>query len=81
MKSPGPRRQNAKRASTTNLGVMLVRYRAMGMISLRDLAKDIGVSAPTVMRMEHGYAPESDTFVKLLNWMMLRAALDREAPR
>lgn len=64
------RNQNAKRQNTTNLGVMVARHRAMGMLTLRDFAKQIGVGAATIMRIEHGYVPEATTLIRLLNWMM-----------
>jgi transcriptional regulator with XRE-family HTH domain len=48
---------------------MLYLWRTVNRHSLRDLGKEIGVSAATLMRVEHGYGTDAATFVKLLAWM------------
>jgi len=51
------------------LGILLKKYRAMIDIELRSLAKEIGISAATLMRIEHGYLPDGRTVAKVLAWM------------
>jgi len=40
-------------------------------IELRSLAKEIGISAATLMRIEHGYIPDGETMAKVLAWQFL----------
>lgn len=56
----------------TKLARMLYLFRVMGgqETSTRALAKQIGISAATVNRIEHGRAMDAATLVKLLNWLM-----------
>jgi transcriptional regulator with XRE-family HTH domain len=49
---------------------MLPVYRALHALSVRELAKQIGVSAATVSRIEHGKMCDVPTFLKLLRWLM-----------
>ncbi len=36
---------------------------------LRDVSKEIGVSAPTLSRIEQGKVPDVETFIKLCEWL------------
>lgn len=51
------------------LGKVLKKYRLMCELDLRTLAKEIGTSAPTLMRLEMGHDPEYRTFKKILDWL------------
>lgn len=37
--------------------------------TLRELGKEIGVSAATLMRVEQGYAMDATTFLRVVCWM------------
>jgi transcriptional regulator with XRE-family HTH domain len=54
-----------------NLGKVLRSYRHHEEISLRALAKQIGISAPTLMRVERQMIHDTDakTFMKILVWL------------
>lgn len=54
------------------LGIVLKKYRLMMEMDLRTLAKEIGIGASTLMRLEHGYDPEYQTFKKILDWLSKR---------
>lgn len=51
------------------LGGVIRAYRMHREISLRALAKEIGISAATLMRVEHGYALDAKTFLAVLGWL------------
>lgn len=51
------------------LGKLLNCYRVMERLVLRDVAKDIGVSASTLSRFENGKGIDSASFAKLLVWL------------
>lgn len=40
-----------------------------GNIGLRTLAKEIGISASTLSRIEQGNLPDIDTYLRLCNWL------------
>ena len=40
-----------------------------GKQGLRATAKDIGISAPTLSRIEQGNLPDIDTYVKICEWL------------
>lgn len=52
------------------LGSVLRKYRTMREITVRDLAKEMGISFPTLSRIEHGQPMDAKTFMKVLNWLM-----------
>jgi plasmid maintenance system antidote protein VapI len=52
-----------------NLGAMLRCFMAMERWSMRKLAPEIGISAPTLHRLCSGYAMDADTMLKVINWM------------
>lgn len=56
----------------TNLGMMFRIYRIIDEITLRELASDVGISAASLMRMEHGYGMNAETLMHLLAWSMRR---------
>lgn len=52
------------------LGAVLRSYRLLREMDLRTLGAEIGVSAPTILRIERGRAIDADTLMKVLNWML-----------
>lgn len=58
-----------KGRKSTRLGELLRLYRVMRGLDLRSLGAEIGISAPTLMRIEHGRALDAATFVKILAWL------------
>ena len=54
----------------TRLGAMIRLHRTVTDASLRDSATSIGISAATMMRIEHGYTMDTATFMKLLHWLL-----------
>lgn len=54
----------------TRLGEMCRLYRTVRGRSLREVAPEIGISAPTLMRIEAGQAFDADTLLKLWAWML-----------
>jgi transcriptional regulator with XRE-family HTH domain len=55
------------RLSLANFGTIVKRHR--GTKKLREAAKEIGISAPTLLRVESGRMPDIDTFGKICRWM------------
>ena len=58
-----------RRMPLESLGTMVRNRR--GDSTLRDVAKDIGVSPPTLLRVESGRIPDIATFGKLCKWLEL----------
>ncbi len=54
-------------AKLANLGNEVRKYR--GNKSLREAAREIGISPATLMRVESGRVPDVETFGKLCRWM------------
>lgn len=52
-----------------NLGRIFVAYREYYRLSIRALAKEIGVSFSTVARIEKGEMYDLDTWRKVEKWM------------
>ena len=52
------------------LGKVLCKWRLLNDLTLRDFAPQLGVSAPTLMRIENGYEMDVSTFKKILDWLM-----------
>jgi len=42
-----------------------------GSLKLREAAKEIGIGAATLMRVENGRVPDLETFGKICNWLGL----------
>jgi transcriptional regulator with XRE-family HTH domain len=59
------------------LGIVLRKYRAIQELSVRQLAKEIGIAFATLSRLENGMAVDADTLMKILVWLTGRA--DAEA--
>lgn len=45
-------------------------WRVMEELTIRQAAKQIGISAATLMRIEHGRNFDAATLAKILQWMM-----------
>lgn len=45
-------------------------YRVKYEMGIRECAKEIGISAPTLSRIENGKDCDIKSFSKLLNWLM-----------
>ena len=43
-------------------------------LDLRGAAKLMGISAPTLMRIESGRAMDAETFMKILGWLTSRTS-------
>lgn len=54
------------------MGIVIKKYRLMMELDLRTLAKEIGIGASTLMRLEHGYDLDYRTFKKVLDWMSIK---------
>lgn len=54
----------------TQLAKMLVLWRAVNNVTLRSLGKQTGISHATLMRIEHGYAMDLETWRRLENWLL-----------
>ncbi len=53
------------------VGIVLKKYRLMNEWSLRDMAKQIGISAATLMRVEMGHVPDGNTLKLILYFLMI----------
>ena len=53
---------------TELFGMKTAHYRRVNKISLRDAAKEIGISAASLSRIERGRRPDIDSFVKIVMW-------------
>jgi transcriptional regulator with XRE-family HTH domain len=62
------------RRGRTPLGEMLTLYRAAYGLSGRELAPLIGISNPTLNRIERGEQCDVQTFLRLLAWLQQRAS-------
>jgi len=61
----------SKKIDTGKLSSMIKSKR--GNKGMRDVSKEIGVSAPTLSRIEQGKVPDVDTFIKLCEWLEVAA--------
>lgn len=52
------------------LSAVLREYRWATRQSARDLAKEIGVSAATLSRIEHGHDPDGKSLALVLRWLL-----------
>jgi transcriptional regulator with XRE-family HTH domain len=59
------------------LGEVLKKYRLFKEMTLRELAEEIGVSAPTMLRLERGKAPDARTLMLILNWLTAVDTVDK----
>jgi len=58
--------------SLSNLGTLVRKKRGHG--KLRETAREIGISAATLMRVESGRIPDVATFGKICQWLELDPA-------
>jgi transcriptional regulator with XRE-family HTH domain len=56
---------------TELLGDLIRRRRKTDGLSLRDAADQVGVSAPTLQRVEAGQAPNSGNLIRIAEWLQL----------
>lgn len=52
------------------LGKVIRKYRVTSELSLRDVGKEIGIGAATLMRLEQGRDPDGATLTKVLMWLL-----------
>jgi transcriptional regulator with XRE-family HTH domain len=52
------------------LGKVIRKYRVTSELSLRDVGKEIGIGAATLMRLEQGRDPDGTTLTKVLIWLL-----------
>lgn len=64
---------------TTNLGRMLRAFRAIEGCDLRSLARRLGISAPTLMRIEKGLAMDAATWLKMQGFLFRLSEEKRDA--
>lgn len=55
------------------LGIIIKKYRVMSELTLREVGKEIGISAATLMRLEQGREPDGKTIAKILAWLFSSA--------
>ena len=60
----------------TNLGAMLAAYRTARGLSLRELARETGISFSTLQRIEQGNSVELMTWLRLQYWLLSPANND-----
>jgi len=51
------------------LGNVLHKYRLLAELTLRELGKEIGIGAATLMRLEQGHSPDGETLAKVIHWL------------
>jgi transcriptional regulator with XRE-family HTH domain len=51
------------------LGKVIRKYRVTSELTLREVGKEIGISAATLMRVEEGRDPDGSTLAKILAWL------------
>lgn len=51
------------------IGALLVLYRATLRIGIREMAREIGISAATASRIERGHAMDAETLLKMWAWL------------
>jgi predicted transcriptional regulator len=54
---------------TMKLGKVIRKYRVTNELTLREVSKEIGIGAATLMRLEQGRDPDGPTLVKLIAWL------------
>ena len=59
------------------LGKVIRKYRVTSELSLRDVGKEIGIGAATLMRLEQGRDPDGKTMSKVLAWLFTTEEGDR----
>jgi len=54
----------------SRLGRLLTLYRSAEQIGVREMAKQAGVSAATISRIERGHTMDADTLIRLWQWLL-----------
>lgn len=62
----------ASRINSEKLSSMIKSKR--GKLGLRAAAKEIGISAPTLSRIEQGNLPDIETYVKICDWLKVNTS-------
>ena len=62
-----PREIMASKIDSEKMATMIRSKR--GKLGLRAAAQEIGISAPTLSRIEQGNLPDIDTYVKICEWL------------
>lgn len=57
---------------TTHLGQMIRTYRVLRGWDLRKMASFMGISYPTLMRIEHGRAMDQATWMKIQGYLFTK---------
>lgn len=52
------------------LGQIIKKWRIVNELDLRSVAREIGIGAATLMRLEQGHVPDGNTLAKVLGWLM-----------
>lgn len=60
------------KARRSRLGRLLVLYRSMRQIGVRELAKEAGLSAATLSRIERGHSMDAATLIAVWTWLLGR---------
>ena len=61
------------------LGEVLRKWRLMCELDLRTAANLMDISAATLMRVERGHPPSSQTFMKILSWLFRKRSVPTKA--
>ena len=69
---------NRLKPRRSNLGRVLVLYRASQQMGVRELSKACGISAATLSRIERGHAMDAETLLRLWTWLLEPADATRE---
>lgn len=51
------------------IGRLLQLYRVTQNITMREMGEILGISAATISRIEHGREIDSQTMIKIMNWL------------
>ena len=54
----------------SRIGRVLVLYRSMRNIGVRELASEVGTSAATLSRIERGHAMDAETLMLIWAWLL-----------
>lgn len=57
-------------SSNMKLGDVLRKWRRTSDLNVRDAAKDIGIAASTLCRIENGESMDGSTLAKILVWLV-----------
>ena len=63
------------------LGQVIKKYRVISELSLRDVGKEIGIGAATLMRFEQGRDADAQTLAKILAWLFKDAGVKQNGSK